>query len=123
MKTPIRLVRGPWTLALLVGAVWTFNGGNAAQADTSSNSAATGLAIPATGGDAAANALASASVEPSTGVLTASYPFALATARGGVQPTLGLSYLSSGGVREAGFRWGLDLPYIERRSPSGNRGA
>ncbi len=125
MKALAQFRRAPAAFFAFVAAlcVWTVDARNAAYAATADNAAPTGLATPESGGDAAANALASASVEPSTGVLRASYPFHLPTARGRVQPTLGLSYGSTAGVREAGYGWGLSLPVIERRHPSGNRGS
>jgi hypothetical protein len=59
------------------------------------------------------------SADPSTGTARSAYPFRLEGARGAVQPTLGLTYSSSDGQREAGVGWGIDLPAIERRNPSG----
>lgn len=91
--------------------------GSVARAETSVT-----VAIPSTGGEASSGALAS--VDPTGGSLSASYPFDLPTARGDVQPSLGLSYSSSAGLREAGSGWGLNgLPVIERRHPSSARGA
>ena len=45
--------------------------------------------------------------------------FALPSARGRVQPHLEIAYGSSNGDLEAGVGWGLSLPSIVRRSPSG----
>ena len=45
---------------------------------------------------AGVNGLASATVDPSTGVLHTTIPFALPAARGAVQPRLALTYSSSG---------------------------
>ncbi|MFP5406603.1 MAG: SpvB/TcaC N-terminal domain-containing protein, partial [Gammaproteobacteria bacterium] len=59
------------------------------------------------------------SVQPSTGVFHASLPIALPPARGGPQPSLGIHYSSAAGIRDAGIGWGLEMPAIERRGPSG----
>jgi RHS repeat-associated protein len=45
--------------------------------------------------------------------------FRLETARGRVQPTLGLTYSSSDGQREAGIGWGLNIASIERHNDAG----
>lgn len=68
-----------------------------------------------------AGALASASVERSSGALRASLPVTLPAARGGAQPGLAVTYSSAAGIREAGVGWGLDLPVIERKNLSGRR--
>lgn len=75
--------------------------------------------IPESGSLSLSNALASAALDPSTGVLTASLPFDLPAARGGAQPGLALTYNSAAGIREAGVGWGLDLPSIERSNHDG----
>jgi YD repeat-containing protein len=54
-----------------------------------------------------------------SGAMTYTYPFQLASARGGPQPKLALSYVSTSRDREAGYGWGLNLPVIERRPLSG----
>ena len=66
-----------------------------------------------------AGALQMATVEPSSGVLRASIGIAYPAARGAAQPGLGLYYSSASGIREAGMGWGLNLPAIERRGPTG----
>src|SRR4029453_14651758 len=75
--------------------------------------------IPEAGAQALAGALASASVEASAGVLTASLPIAVPSARGVAQPGLALTYSSASGVREAGVGWGLSLPAIQRSTRRG----
>lgn len=64
-------------------------------------------------------ALASASVEPSTGVFQASLPLDLPKARGEAQTGLSINYNSASGTRELGEGWGFTLPVIERRNISG----
>lgn len=66
-----------------------------------------------------AGALQMATVEPSSGVLRMSVPIEYPAARGVAQPQLGLYYSSAAGIREAGMGWGLNLPSIERRGPTG----
>jgi Salmonella virulence plasmid 65kDa B protein len=78
-----------------------------------------GSAVNESGAQSLAGALASASVEPSSGVLQASLPISIPAARGGAQPGITLSYSSASGYREAGVGWGLDLPVIERKNLSG----
>jgi RHS repeat-associated protein len=73
--------------------------------------------IPEGGGGAVAGALAIA--DASTGIAHSSVAFRLETARGRVQPTLGLSYSSSDGQREAGIGWGLNIASIERHNDAG----
>jgi RHS repeat-associated protein len=77
---------------------------------------AAGLGTSESAGAAWANGLAS--IEPATGAARVTLPFQLPTARG-LQPSLALEYLSSGGDAEAGPGWSLSLPSIERRSPAG----
>jgi len=72
---------------------------------------------PEGGSLAIAGALASA--DPSTGIAHSSYSFRLETARGRVQPSLGLTYSSADGQREAGIGWGLNIASIERHNVSG----
>jgi RHS repeat-associated protein len=59
------------------------------------------------------------SAELSTGIATYSVPFELITARGAVQPQLGLSYSSSGGHGIAGVGWGVGAPAISRQLDRG----
>jgi RHS repeat-associated protein len=66
-----------------------------------------------------AGALQMATVEPSSGVLRTSVAIEYPAARGMAQPQLGLYYSSAAGIREAGMGWGLNLPSIERRGPTG----
>ena len=76
-----------------------------------------GLGVPSTSAVMAGNP--SLGVDRSTGAATASYPFALPAARGGVGPSLGLSYNSGTSTQEAGVGWGLGTWRIERRNLSG----
>ena len=46
-------------------------------------------------------------------------PFALPHARGGAQPSLGLSYSSSGGFGLAGVGWDVGVPFIARQTDRG----
>ena len=88
----------------------------AVRADTNAT-----VAVSNSGGEASSGALVT--VDATSGSASASYPFDLLTARGNAQPSLGLSYSSSAGVREAGYGWGLNgLPSVERRHPSSARG-
>jgi hypothetical protein len=59
------------------------------------------------------------SIDPATGAMTYTIPFALPVARGDAQPVLGLHYRSMSGTGEAGEGWSLGLPAIERVSLSG----
>jgi RHS repeat-associated protein len=59
------------------------------------------------------------SAQLSTGIATFSVPFALPAARGGAQPSLGLSYSSSGGYGVAGVGWSVGVPFIARQSDRG----
>lgn len=47
------------------------------------------------------------SAQASTGIATFTVPFALPTARGDAQPSLGLSYSSASGNDVAGIGWGV----------------
>ena len=58
-------------------------------------------------------------VDTSTGGFRHSIPIELPSGRGGLAPSLALTYDSSATDREAGYGWGLDLPTIERRPMSG----
>ena len=59
------------------------------------------------------------SAQLSTGIATFSVPFALPKARGGAQPSLGLSYSSSGGRGVAGQGWSVGVPFIARQTDRG----
>ena len=59
------------------------------------------------------------SAQLSTGIATFSVPLALPAARGGAQPSLGLSYSSSGGVGVAGTGWSIGVPFIARQTDRG----
>ncbi len=59
------------------------------------------------------------SAQLSTGIATFSVPFALPAARGGAQPSLGLSYSSSGGNGVAGQGWSVGVPFIARQTDRG----
>lgn len=59
------------------------------------------------------------SAQLSTGIATFSVPFALPSARGGAQPSLGLSYSSSSGHGIAGVGWDIGVPSISRQSDRG----
>jgi RHS repeat-associated protein len=67
------------------------------------------------------------SAQLSTGIATFSVPFALLAARGGAQPSLGLSYSSASGAGLAGMGWSVGVPYIARQTdrglPSYNEGS
>ncbi|MBL8610093.1 MAG: FG-GAP repeat protein, partial [Myxococcales bacterium] len=58
-------------------------------------------------------------VDSTTGGFRHSIPIELPTGRGGLTPSLALTYDSAAADREAGYGWGLDLPVIERRPMSG----
>ncbi len=55
----------------------------------------------------------------SSGTATFSVPIALPAGRNGVQPSLGLSYASTGGNSCVGFGWNLSVPFIVRQSDLG----
>jgi RHS repeat-associated protein len=59
------------------------------------------------------------SAQLSTGIATFSVPFSLPAARGGAQPSLGLSYSSSGGFGLAGVGWSIGVPFISRQTDRG----
>ena len=59
------------------------------------------------------------SAQLSTGIATFSVPFALMGARGGVSPSLGLSYSSAGGNGPAGQGWSVGVPFIARQTDRG----
>ncbi len=59
------------------------------------------------------------SAQLSTGVATFSVPLALPAARGSAQPSLSLSYSSSGGLGVAGMGWNIGVPFIARQTDRG----
>jgi len=59
------------------------------------------------------------SAQLSTGIATFSVPIALPAARGGAQPSLGLSYSSSGGSGVVGMGWSIGVPFIARQTDRG----
>jgi RHS repeat-associated protein len=59
------------------------------------------------------------SAQLSTGIATFSVPFALPAARGGAQPSLGLSYSSGSGAGLAGMGWSVGVPFIARQTDRG----
>ena len=59
------------------------------------------------------------SAQLSTGIATFSVPFALPSARGKAQPSLGLSYSSAGGFGVAGTGWSVGAPFIARQTDRG----
>ncbi|MCB9575836.1 MAG: VCBS repeat-containing protein [Polyangiaceae bacterium] len=59
------------------------------------------------------------SAQLSTGIATFSVPLSLPAARGGAQPSLGLSYSSSGGSGLAGMGWQIGVPFISRQTDRG----
>src|SRR5205823_3638137 len=54
------------------------------------------------------------SAQLSTGIATFSIPIALPPARGAAQPSLALSYSSSGGAGVAGIGWSIGVGFIAR---------
>ncbi|MCA9593472.1 MAG: hypothetical protein KC776_09185, partial [Myxococcales bacterium] len=59
------------------------------------------------------------SAQLSTGIGTFSVPLSLPAARGTAQPSLGLSYSSSGGSGLAGMGWQIGVPFIARQTDRG----
>ena len=59
------------------------------------------------------------SAQLSTGIATFSVPFSLPHARGGAQPSLGLSYSSGSGAGLAGMGWDVGVPFIARQTDRG----
>ncbi len=59
------------------------------------------------------------SAQLSTGIATFSVPLSLPAARGGAQPSLGLSYSSGGGLGVAGMGWSIGVPFIARQTDRG----
>ena len=59
------------------------------------------------------------SAQLSTGIATFSVPIALPAARGAAQPSLALSYSSSGGHGVAGVGWDIGVPFIARQTDRG----
>ena len=84
---------------------------------TGINDAAAG--VPETGSSAATSSLASASVDPATGIATASVTLSYPKARGHAQPRVSLGYSSVAGQGFAGWGWTLSFPEIERYTLSG----
>ena len=59
------------------------------------------------------------SAQLSTGIATFNVPLALPGARGAAQPSLALSYSSSGGLGVAGMGWQVGVPFIARQTDRG----
>jgi RHS repeat-associated protein len=59
------------------------------------------------------------SAQLSTGGGTFRVPFTIPAARGGVSPSLSLSYSSSGGQSIAGMGWNVGVPFIARQTDRG----
>jgi RHS repeat-associated protein len=59
------------------------------------------------------------SAQLSTGIATFTVPISLPAARGGAQPSLSLSYSSSGGHGLAGAGWSIGVPFISRQTDRG----
>ena len=55
----------------------------------------------------------------SSGTATFSVPIAVAPGRAGVQPSLALSYSTTGGNGPVGFGWGAGAPFIARQTDRG----
>jgi RHS repeat-associated protein len=55
----------------------------------------------------------------SSGTATYNVPIAVPAGRAGVQPTLALSYSSTGGNSCVGFGWSFEAPYISRQTDRG----
>ncbi len=55
----------------------------------------------------------------SSGTATFSVPIAVAPGRAGVQPSLALSYSTTGGNGPVGFGWNLGVPFISRQTDRG----
>jgi len=55
----------------------------------------------------------------SSGTATFGVPIAVAPGRAGVQPSVSLSYSSSGGNGALGFGWGFGVPFISRQTDRG----
>ena len=56
---------------------------------------------------------------PATGTASFSVPIALSPGRGGVTPTLSLSYDSGAGNGPFGMGWSLSVPAIKRKTDKG----
>lgn len=67
----------------------------------------------------ASNVFQQMQVTPATGQLANLLTIDAPAARGRVHPALSLAYSSAAGDGAAGRGWSLDLPVVERRSPSG----
>ena len=59
------------------------------------------------------------SAQLSTGIASFNVPLALPAARGTAQPSLSLSYSSSGGLGIAGMGWSVGVPFIARQTDRG----
>jgi RHS repeat-associated protein len=59
------------------------------------------------------------SAQLSTGVATFTVPITLPAARGAAQPSLSLSYSSSGGRGPTGLGWSIGLPFVARQTDRG----
>ncbi|HHH31098.1 MAG TPA: hypothetical protein ENK57_22505, partial [Polyangiaceae bacterium] len=55
----------------------------------------------------------------SSGTATFSVPIAMAPGRAGVQPSLALSYATTGGNGPVGFGWNMGAPFISRQTDRG----
>jgi RHS repeat-associated protein len=75
--------------------------------------------VPETGAAAGNAALASASVDPATGMSGAGIPLAYPKARGDAQPRISIGYSSAAGQGFLGWGWGLSFPVVERTTLSG----
>jgi RHS repeat-associated protein len=75
--------------------------------------------LPELAAAGATKSLASFMVEPSTGAATARIDFVLPAARGMAQPSLALTYSSSGTRGAGGAGWSFNLPNVERRHTGG----
>ncbi len=116
--------KAPATSALLT-ALLVLASSSSAHADAPSiqftqpgiNDATAG--VPETGSAAASAAIASASVDPATGIATASVPLSYPKARGAAQPRVAIGYSSVAGQGFLGWGWSLSFPVIERTTLSG----
>ena len=87
---------------------------------SASTATVTGQAISVPKGEATIQGMGeSFSAQLSTGIATYSVPFSLPKARGDAQPSLGLSYSSSGGFGVAGVGWSAGVPFIARQTDRG----
>ena len=83
-------------------------------------SGVTSQSISTPSGEGSVNGMdESFSAQLSTGVATFAVPFSLLKARGAAQPSLALSYTSSGGFDIAGTGWSVGVPFIARQTDRG----